>query len=493
MKHLATAALIAPLLCGFTATAAGAEDAPAATTSAVTSSPGRTANASALQPYVQPSIVHIGVEWTGYLWDDIEGRYLSDEPLTLSSSCTGFVVNPNGYIATAGHCVDPAEMRDVFTAAGLELAQADGFYPDSTLVEAIEVEAFYVDSVAPIAETVRSADGRGVPERTVTVTWEASASGIETVESMQARVLDVLPFDEGDGALLKVDERGLNAVELAPEGDVSVGTEVVAIGFPGSVDNANDGDLTPSFKTGSVSQSTTRENGLYRVYEVDAAMSQGMSGGPTVDSAGRVLGINSYGVDTQAFNFIRPSSVLRELLAKQGVNNELDETTTQYRGGLDAYFAGDKAAAVTALEAVTQKQPSNEIARDYLGKARALPDAPEQQSAPALVANAGSNSAGIDFWILAVAGGAVALALASGAVVLRCRRTAAAPIPSYVPAAGSLTFGPGAASPAPAGGEWADGGVLLTDPPLTSTRPFCTSCGTPAFGARYCGACGTAL
>src|SRR5690348_9128602 len=56
---------------------------------------------------VQPSVVYETVSWSGYVYDRYNRQYLKDKPFTVTMQCTGFVVNPDGYVATAGHCVDP--------------------------------------------------------------------------------------------------------------------------------------------------------------------------------------------------------------------------------------------------------------------------------------------------------------------------------------------------------------------------------------------------
>jgi serine protease Do len=109
-------------------------------------------------------------------------------------------------------------------------------------------------------------------------------------------------------------------------------------------------------------------------------MSGGMSGGPTVDAEGNVLGINSAGFPGQAFNYAVPSDRIRELMSSAGVDNVVSETTQQYRTGIRAYFNGDSATAIAALTNVLEEQPANGLAEEYLKKAHKLPipPAPEQ-------------------------------------------------------------------------------------------------------------------
>lgn len=67
--------------------------------------------------YTQPSVVYLQMDWSGRVWDRFNKQYLNDgTPFFLSFGCTGFVVNPDGWIATAGHCVDPDEVRPAFYA-----------------------------------------------------------------------------------------------------------------------------------------------------------------------------------------------------------------------------------------------------------------------------------------------------------------------------------------------------------------------------------------
>ena len=58
-------------------------------------------------PLVQPSVVYETVSWSGYVYDRYNHQYLRNKPFTVTMQCTGFVVNPDGYVATAGHCVAP--------------------------------------------------------------------------------------------------------------------------------------------------------------------------------------------------------------------------------------------------------------------------------------------------------------------------------------------------------------------------------------------------
>lgn len=303
-------------------------------------------------------------------------------------------------------------------------------------------------------------------------------------------------------ALLKVQATDLNALSLSDE-EIGVGTSVVSIGYPVSVDTVTDPDLTPSFKDGSISSVKTVQGGLLTVYEISAAVSGGMSGGPTVNLDGEVVGVNSFGIsgETQPFNFVRPSDQLTELLASSGVENVVSETTQTYRDGLTAYWDGDKAGAVTKLSAVAEAQPSNQLAAEYLAKAKALPDPPKSASAAdngsattvvAALLVLGGVGAGVVLVIVLLARrsrGRVTLSAAAGHPT---PALGAGPVPAQVirPLPGPVPSPP--AGPAPSGPQGAE--QTSTEPGIVMTPKFCGSCGAHSHpGEKFCEECGKPL
>jgi serine protease Do len=404
--------------------------------------------------YVEPSIVYEGVEWTGYIYDTFNKQYLNDgQPFVLNTQCTGFIVNPDGYIATAGHCVDPkGEILDAFVAEAAQWALDTAYYADRTLTleEIVAFDDYRVEGL----ET----ENRG-PDREITVAWGATASGLEASQQMTARVIDFQPFDKGDAALLKVEETDLNAIPLATDAEVRVGTEVVSIGYPSSVDLVTDPDLSPSYKEGSISSVKTIQDGLLTVYEISAAVSGGMSGGPTVNLDGEVVGFNSFGIsgEEQQFNFVRPAAMIEELMAGAGVSNEVSDTSATYREGLDAYFAEDKDTAIDALSSVVEDQPSNAIAQDYLDRASDLPD------------DAAADDSSSSTLLVVIIAAAVLIAIGVLVTVLLVRRGRSGPAPAM---AGMPSGGHAPVPPAyPAGGSPPTPGPQPVGPPAAAAPP----------------------
>lgn len=486
MKHSVVGAVLAGFLGALAAVPAPvfAADPTAAPSGAPVPAPAPgPSSITRVQPYVQPSIVYLNIAYKAWIWDKFaKGYLLNGGSITKVVQCTGFVVNSTGYIATAGHCVDPDEIRAHFVAEALSIAQQEGRYLQASPEEARTFDAFIVDGEEPRLAGVRvPTESRGEPQRSILTRWEASVSGLSVGDGVPARLVDFLPFEEGDAALLKVEKSGLNAIQLAPLDDPPVGTELISIGYPVAVDEVTDPNFTPSYKQGTIGKIATVFDGLLKVYEMDAAISGGMSGGPTVDTAGRVLGVNSFKVrgESQPFNFVRPTSIITELMGSQGIDNLVDPVTAQYRAGLDAFFAGDKDRAVEQLLLVTQSQPANPLAQEYLRKARALAGPVTVPVSTEVTAVAGDGGGGgSDTIIIAALAALLVMVLAGGgAFFLKQRPRAAvaggpavagwAPIPAPIP-------------PAP-----------NPPPPVASAPPVCSACSaTVPPGQRFCGTCG---
>jgi putative serine protease PepD len=117
-------------------------------------------------------------------------------------------------------------------------------------------------------------------------------------EPVSATVVAADP--DNDLALLRVDVDGeLPAATFADPASIRIGDPVVAIGF------ALDLDGDPSVTSGIVSAvdrtlSVSQNEALDGLIQTDAAISSGNSGGPLVNAAGQVIGINTAVAESNA-------------------------------------------------------------------------------------------------------------------------------------------------------------------------------------------------
>jgi putative serine protease PepD len=131
------------------------------------------------------------------------------------------------------------------------------------------------------------------------ITNEHVVAGATTVKvllngEINPREAKVLATDSGnDLALLQLKDNitGLTAAIFADPGGLAVGDQVVAAGY------ALDLDGGPSITAGIISalnRTLTTQNGaLNSLIQTDAAISSGNSGGPLINLAGQVVGINT--------------------------------------------------------------------------------------------------------------------------------------------------------------------------------------------------------
>jgi serine protease Do len=100
---------------------------------------------------------------------------------------------------------------------------------------------------------------------------------------------EIVGYDEdSDLALLKIDAQGLTPAQLGDSDDLTVGQIVYAVGNPL-------GELTYTMTSGIVSATdrtiTTDEDVAVNMFQIDAAVNSGNSGGPVYNSEGQVIGI----------------------------------------------------------------------------------------------------------------------------------------------------------------------------------------------------------
>lgn len=303
---------------------------------------------------VRPAITYLTSTFTAYVADETGTFFNNGAPYQLSATCTGFGVNPNGYVATAGHCVDTTTAQGIKSEFVLAAAQQV-----VAAIPGVDLATAYQYGMANW--TVEGATKGSPIDAQISVITGTNTNA----NALPARVVDYRPLDQGDVALLKVETTDLPSVELATDADVQIGTPVLSIGYPASADAVTDASLEPSNKDGQVSSKKTL--GTVPVYETSAALSGGMSGGPTVGLDGRVIGVNSFkpASESQAFNFIAPSNGLSELLSRNGVRNELGPEDKNFRTALDAYYGGHYSDAIAGFDKLLQVHPNHAQATQY--------------------------------------------------------------------------------------------------------------------------------
>ncbi len=183
-----------------------------------------------------------------------------------------------------------------------------------------------------------------------------------------------------DLAVIKIEKLGLKPIQFGDESDLVVGKTVFAIGTPLSLSYRN------TATRGMISGTSVSVNDYYYQYlQTDAAINNGNSGGPLVNKAGELLGINSMGyTSADGMGFAIPIDTIQYVLNQFETNgtvmrasiNAVFETSWEAKIGLpttngltvksssyDNLLAGDVVTAVNGI-AIHSKTELNEALKD---------------------------------------------------------------------------------------------------------------------------------
>jgi serine protease Do len=325
---------------------------------------------------VEPSVVQLHANFSGLVRDERGEDVTGGRPVTVENTCSGFIVNGRGYIATSGRCLD----RDVATNRLIDQAAERAFKEHPELAQVATLGKLKKHAQREWTVVSPKSGHRERPDRNVTATSDLLAAQASDGDSLNVSVRRVRGPENGDVALVKVQAKNpLPALELATDGDIQPGIPAVAVGFRGSANDAAAG-LGSSFEQGTIGEARTVDNGLNQAVDVKARISPAMSGGPTVDLKGRVLGVNRSRStrETQPFGLLSPASEITQLLQDVGAPNDLGEASRAYRAALDAFFRGDRVKALAGFNQTLKIQPKLKQAEQFQSRAEEELTAPKK-------------------------------------------------------------------------------------------------------------------
>ncbi len=163
--------------------------------------------------------------------------------------------------------------------------------------------------------------GSGRPFKTLQVFFKPEPTTGQAERDLRKphRATVVARSPELDLAVLRVEgaPRDRSPIQFAPSAGVSVGEPVAAIGHP-------QGGGLWTLTTGYIS--STRTFGQKQMFQSEASLNPGNSGGPLLDAKGNLIGVNTAiiretadGTVTVGLNFSVKSDQARSWLSKQGV------------------------------------------------------------------------------------------------------------------------------------------------------------------------------
>ncbi|MBM7815204.1 trypsin-like peptidase domain-containing protein [Saccharothrix algeriensis] len=305
----------------------------------------------------RPGVVLVSVTWHGWVRDKRTGEVFGGTAgYEVRTSCSGAVISPDGYVATASRCVHTGPLGGggaLFEAAVADLAQT-GRVRDAGKARA-EI-AQHGSAEGPVPDS--AVDRRIQVER-------VEARGTEQVRDVApAAVVDLVAPEDGDVAVLKVPRERLPSLEIRSD-PAPVGAPVLAIGHPAPPNATADPGTEPVARNGRVTAHRTQAGRAF--HEFDAADAHGTGGGPVVDLRGGVVGLISRGPTGEARSpgLAASARTLVDVLAHKGIAVGIGQHDRDYRAGLDRYFEGDHDGAVEHFDAVLAGSPGHRGATEH--------------------------------------------------------------------------------------------------------------------------------
>lgn len=314
---------------------------------------------------------------------------VNTESVSTASVGTGFIVTPDGYMITNAHVVETNEemlyqqfamqaleeytilVVDQFTAEmrrnGYEMSQeewdglATAFY--SLMAQSIDINNLQTSYTCYMGNVTPGSD--------------VSAKGI----ALDLRKMGE-PIPGKDVAVLKLDKTNLPTVKLGDDSKMRTGDKVYAMGYPAVATltealNVAQAIQEPTITQGIISAKKEMAGG-WSIFQTDAAIHGGNSGGPLFNDDGEVIGINTFGmIDANSggmvagMNFAVPISVAMQFLREINVTPSESEFTRQFKEAHSLFDNGKYRDSLSILRTLNETNPGYPVVADLLAQASA--------------------------------------------------------------------------------------------------------------------------
>jgi len=309
------------------------------------------------------------------------GKAQTVKPDSLYETGSGFIIHPDGYIATNGHVVERFyEMNAKTLAAGFLQSAAEvacgpalAMLPEGARKERLR----QIVSDPANRDQVRLIKKLQVHLSTGKI-YAADVKAYSPALNPNAPPAGKVVSGGGKGemeqsgkdiAILKIESHDLPTVHLeANSTGLNLGEPLFIIGYPGVVLNndflSRKSALEASVTVGRVSgfkiDITDR-----RVIQTDAAITWGNSGGPAFNQRGEVIGVATFISLTpegdqavQGFNFLIPVETVHEFARGISLTPTTDSPFTQkWERAVNSYFAGNYTQAIRNVEEAERIMP----------------------------------------------------------------------------------------------------------------------------------------
>ncbi|MBM3256211.1 MAG: trypsin-like peptidase domain-containing protein [Candidatus Moranbacteria bacterium] len=303
------------------------------------------------------------------------GTELQTVPVDEYLTGTGAIVHSDGYIMTNSHVVSYQTVKNLiaaeFIAAAIEDSYADMSEGEIEKIQNIrssdELNSFGEKIVGFFLEK-----SQFKLEKTITVLNPSSRKeNLEELidEGFTAKMVSVnddFYRDSRDAALIKIEETNLPALEPGSSKDISTGKKVFIFGFPSTAEVSEKDILEPTFTQGSISAVKDSMKRDFKIFQTDAKISKGSSGGPLLAENGKAVGLVTFITsdltkeEGDSFAFAVPMDVVKEILRDHLLSGEnipefqISGYEKHFRRGLDLLSGSQCREAIAEFSAAAE-------------------------------------------------------------------------------------------------------------------------------------------
>ncbi len=256
-----------------------------------------------------------------------------DVPFDTYIEGSGFVVNSDGYIMTNSHVVSRQTIKEVVAAQVMALVanaavQEISRNPKDVSPEVLEKykdqESLkkIVKGMGDQARDYIATNSQFTIDKNIVV-LDPKSPQEELKDLFQSgfpakmiSVNDDFSKDDKDVALIKIDQTNLPTLKIGTSDGLTQGNKVSIFGFPASAEFNQKNLLESTLTQGVLSAIKDSQKKDFKIFQTDAKVSHGSSGGPMVNDKGEVVGLVTFQADNSDrqegdnFAFALPASVL---------------------------------------------------------------------------------------------------------------------------------------------------------------------------------------
>jgi len=339
---------------------------------------------------VKPSIVRIAGHITGLakipeikvdirkrLVAVVPGEYI-EVPVNEYMMGSGFIIHPDGYIATSAHVVSQETVKQMLAS-------------ESALSALYENALFLSD--AEMQDFIQSENDNGFGKQVIKYVIEQSVFELESVtvvlrpNSEKRNIDDLISEgfpteiisvnndfweDEKDVALLKVEETHLPALSLGDGEELVVGKRAYIFGFPATAELNRNSASEATFTQGVISAIRQSVNRDFKIFQTDAKVSAGSSGGPLFNEFGNVTGIITFQTDELSrgqgdnFAFALPIVMIKDAAQEANISFTEGTYSRYFKRGFKNFTSGKCDKATEDFRIALNESNNVFVMEDYL-------------------------------------------------------------------------------------------------------------------------------